>query len=406
MKYENLRNIKKAMSNSPRLLLPVALLPSCALAEPASIKAGPLELTPQVALETYHDDNFLRSSDAAISSMVTKVSPQVEAMLSSNSTTLSAKYAVDDFAYSASSSDDATDHVVDLSLGHEFYARNRVSVSAYYFDGHEERGKGLSQGSIASDIDVIEYTQDNLQIGYELGGLGANGRLALSFEQQNYEYQNERSLTRVRDREQQNLTATFYWDLGSKLELLAELRNTDNEYDYFNPESDLGTLDSEQTDYYLGAEWQATAKTTGAFRVGRYDRSYDSSARQDSSGNSWDAWVEWKPLERATVTLRTGRASRESTSVGNFIDAQDHSVNWVHQLSGRDSFTLNFAAGTDSYEGSEREEDRNTFSLSYERELNRWLKLAVGYRYGERDSSSDSNDYEQNIGFVRVNISL
>ena len=75
-------------------------------------------------------------------------------------------------------------------------------------------------------------------------------------------------------------------------------------------------------------------------------------------------------------------------------------------MSGRDSFTLNFAAGTDSYEGSEREDDRNTFSLSYERELNRWLKLAVGYRYGERDSSSDSNDYEQNIGFVRVNISL
>lgn len=382
------------------------LMPSVALADAAAIEFGPLQLTPLVSAEVYHDDNFLRSSDQAISSLVTKLSPQVALQMDSAQTQLLANYRLDDFAYSASSSDDATDHVIDANLAHEFNARNRIELSLYYFDGHEERGKGLSQGSLASDVEVIEYTQDNLRVSYELGGLGANGRLALAFEQQDYEYQNERGLTRVRDREQENLTATFYWNLTAKLELLAEMRDTANNYDYFNPESTLGTLDSEQTDYYLGAQWQATAKTSGALRVGRYDRNYDSSARQDSSGSSWEAWVEWQPVQRATVTLRSGRASRESTGVGNFIDAEDHSFNWRHQLSGRDSFTLELAAGKDSYEGSDREDDRSTFALSYERELQRWLTVAVGYRYGERDSSVDSNDYEQNIGFVRLSLSL
>ncbi len=375
--------------------------------EPAAIRLGPLFVAPTLSVETSHTDNLFRSANDPKSTLVLTTLPRVETWLQNGNNTYLLGYQLEDFRYSSSHDDDFTDQQVDGKIHHEFTARHAVNGYARYYDGHEERGTGLSEGDIANLIDE-PITLDRLGYGgdYTFGANASRGRLNLAYDFEDLEYTNFRDITRFRNREQDRLGGTFFWKLAPRTDLLAEVRYYDNAYDEVSTTDAAGSRDSEEWNYYLGAEWDATARTSGSVRLGWYERDYESNARDASNGFSWEVSVDYALRSYSIFNLATRRFSQETNGLGDAIDAEEYEASWQHDWSGLSSTYLRVLYGNDDYTGITREDDRWSAEARYQRRVRRWFDLGCGYRYEERDSEAASLDYDRNVFFVEAQFSL
>lgn len=364
-------------------------------------------IVPTVEVESRYEDNIFRSARDEKSSWVLDVLPKVQAWLKNGNNTYSLSYQLQDFTYFSSDDDDYTDHQVNADIHHEFNARNTVNAYGQYFDGHEERGTGLSEGGFGQLIDEpIEYEEWRWGGDYTYGSRQAKGRMTVAYDYRDLEYQNFRGFTRYRDREQDTLKGTFFWKVAPRTDALLEVRYIDNEYNSTNPSDPAGSFDSEELNYYAGLEWQATAKTTGSVRLGWFDRSYDSRARSDDDGFSWEVDVDYRPRSYSTFNFGTRRYSDETNGLGDAINVEEYSLGWDHDWSGRSRTEVSSIWGDDDYTGSNRQDDRFSLEAKYLYNVDRWFDIGGGYRFEDRDSKQDTLDYDLNVYFLEAVLSL
>lgn len=377
--------------------------------EPAAAQWGPVYVAPTLDVEMRYVDNLFRSERDEKSTWVLDTLPKIQAWLQNGNSTYSASVQIQDFAYKDSSDDSFTDKQANLDIHHEFNARNTLNLNAEWYDGHEQRGTGLTEGGIANLIDEpVELETTRYGGDYTFGGDTSKGRLQLGYQFLDNDYQNFREQTQYRDREADTLNGIFFWKLGPKTDLLAEVRYIETEYDTTRQSDPAGSLDSEETNYYLGVKWDATAKTSGSIRLGTYDREYDSSGRKDDDGFSWEVDVDYKPRSYSNINFGTRRFSQETNGLGNAINTEEYTIGWDHDWSGRSSTRVGFLLADDDYEGSRRQDDRTEFEASYRYAVKRWFDVGGGYRYEERDSNSRTNplDYDLNVYFIEAQLSL
>ena len=381
---------------------------NCALAiEPANLRAGPVYFTPSLETETRYVDNVFRSTNNEVDSWVLEVTPKVQAWMQNGINTYSLSYQLQDTRYSDTHDDDFTDQQLNLDIHHEFTAKNALNFFGEYYDGHEERGTGLSEGGISALIDKpVEYELATWGGDYTYGNTDSRGRLELAAKTADYQYQNFREFTRFRDRDQDIYSGTYFWKVAQRTDILAQIRNIRNRYDQTNPSDVAGSLDSKEYNYLLGISWEATARTSGSVKVGWYDREYDSAGRKDSDGFQWEVDLIYKPRTYSTVNLASRRFSRETNGLGDFIDTSETEVTWDHYWSSRGSSHLSIMYATDDYSQSPRDDDRGQAEFSYSYQFKRWFDVGAGYRRERRDSSVRSLDYEYNVYFIEAELSL
>ncbi len=186
-----------------------------------------------------------------------------------------------------------------------------------------------------------------------------------------------------------------------------EVRATNNDYDENDPADPAGTLTSDEYNYLVGVEWDATAKTSGHVKLGMYDRQYDSGARQDEDGFTWEVGVdlaaahllrggpEHPPLHPGDQ--RPGRRDQYPGSVPGLEPPLEPA---------RPDHPAACATTTEDYQGADREDDNYVAEARYDYEYRRWLDLGVGYRYEDRDSDIDSFSFSDNIFFLEAKLSL
>ncbi len=371
------------------------------------MRAGPVFITPTLNVESYYTDNLFRTETDQLSSWVLETRPEVQAWVQNGLNTYSLTYKLEDYRYSKSGDDDFTDHNLQLDLHQEFTARNSLNLRGEYFNGHEERGSGLIEGELSGltdnpvEVDWMRYGGD-----YTYGTRGSGGRLNLAYDYYDREYQNYRTFTRFRDYEQNAAKGTFFWALAPRTDLLAEVRYADTAYDKRDPLNPSGSYDSEEFNYFLGAQWEASARTTGSVRLGWYDRSYDSSGRDNDQGFSWEVDMEYLPRSYSVLSLATRRFTRETNARGDAIDSKEYTASWNHQWSGRSTTNLKLLFAEDDFAGSDRDDDRWWLEASYSRSFARWFDLGGGYRYEQRDSTVSELDYDRNVYFVEAVFSL
>lgn len=199
--------------------------------EPANLQAGPVYFTPTLDVEARYVDNLFRTNGGEKSTWVADIAPRIQAWMQNGASTYSLGYELTDSTYASSHADDFTDHQVNLDLHHEFTAKNALNIFGEFYDGHEERGTGLTEG-IPSLIDKpVEYERSTLGGDYTFGNRKSKGRLELAAKNVDYQYQNFREATQFRDYDQDTFGATFYWKVGSRTDLLAQVRAIDTQYD-------------------------------------------------------------------------------------------------------------------------------------------------------------------------------
>lgn len=387
-------------------VLTLSINPALAI-EPANVKAGPVYIAPTLDLAVRYVDNLLRSEKDEKSTWITEIAPKVQAWIQDGNNTYVASYKLVDSRYASSHDDDFIDHLVNLDIHHEFNNRNMVNIFGEYYDGHEERGTGLSEGLIAQLIDEpVEYERVTAGGDYTYGNRNSRGRIQLAARTDRYDYQNFRDFTRYRDYDADTYGATFFWKVGNKTDALFEVRAIDTEYSRTDPEQVAGSWDSEEMNYMVGLAWDATAKTTGSVRVGMYDREYDSRARTDDDGFHWEADLTWKPRTYSNIILETRRRSQETNGLGDYINTQEYALAWEHKWSLRANTHFGILLAEDDYSGAKREDDRYEVEASYRHEVQRWFDLSIGYRFEDRDSNVPTLDYQQNLFFVEAYLSL
>jgi len=384
-------------------LLASAILASPAFAlEPAPAKVGPLQVIPQVNLQVGHDDNIYSTDSNEVDSIITVVNPSVQAILEKGLDVYSLNYAIKHGSYEHDSADNYTDHDLSAQAYLDFNIRNRLELLARYLKTHEDRGTGLNQGSNATANDApVEYDVTTLSAKYSFGAQDAKGRIEVAAELNDREYSNFRSQTAVKDRENSKVTGTFYYRVMPKTSLLFEVEHEDIDYDLSSV-----TLDSTETEYLFGATWEATAKTTGIFKVGYAEKDFDSASREDDDGISWELAVNWAPKTYSIVSFVTSKEEEETDGTGNYIDTTSWNLGWEHDWGNRIISRVGYGQSDSDYVSSSRSDESENYGVGVTYQLQRWLDLGLDYSYTDRASNQSGLDYEKNAIYFTVQGSL
>lgn len=381
----------------------VVLFSSAATAlEPASITEGPIQVIPQLSTQFGYDDNIFSTETNEVSSTKLVLFPSVQLRAENGLDQYSVNYEVSNGVYQDSSADNYTDHELSGRAYFDFNIRNRLELLAGYLKTHEDRGSGLNQGSNATANDVpVEYHVNSMQATYEYGGKEAKGRIKLVFGIQDREYDNFRTQTEPRDRQSINTSATFYYRVMPKTSLLFEVRN--QEIDYELP---AATLDSSERKYLIGAEWDATAKTSGTIRLGYSEKDFDSSARADDDGLSWELAMRWAPKTYSVVDISTSKEAQETDGIGNYIDTTSFDIQWTHAWSDVWRSRIFYGVSDDEYVSSVRKDDQTLYGVGVDYDLKRWLSFGLDYVHSDRDSNSADLNYEKNTLYFTAQVSF
>ncbi|MEH6604186.1 MAG: outer membrane beta-barrel protein [Pseudomonadales bacterium] len=374
--------------------------------DPANTQLGSVYIEPTLDIEVRNDDNLYRNQDIEISDTVAVVRPVIQAWLQNNNNSYALIYELESGNYSKESDNDYTDNKLNLDIHQELNSKNVIDIYAEYDDAHEDRGTGLTEGDLGLLIDKpVEFQATKLGGIYSLGNRLGKGRLELEAQTRDIEYQNYREQTQYRDRQDDMLRATLYYKVAPKTDALLEVRGTRTDYK-IDPVGGAGSLDSKETVYLVGLSWFATAKTTGSVKVGGYRRDYEDNDRGAYDGFHWEADVTWKPRTYSEIVARMARKSYETNSLGDFVNTDEYSLGWNHDWNARLSHDLILRLSKDTYEGTTRRDDRFDTELRFNYAFRRWFDIGAGYRYFDRDTTADGFNYQRNLWFLDVRLSL
>lgn len=396
------------------LVLSVLSASSSALAiDPAPVDLGGFNMIPTLTLSTGYDDNpFSVTDSAAVSadgSVVTTVNPNLLFVAKQGENSYSANFSITRGIFHDSTDDNYTDY--DISLGTElfFNSKNGLALSAAQSAGHENRGSGSTQGVSEFIRGPVEFDDTVFSALYTYGSQSSQGRLQFSADYLSKTFDNFQSITRDRERDEYTLGVKFLYAIGADTDLTAKVSSTTIDYD----NQQVVRRDSNETEYFVGLEWQATAKTSGYASIGVGDKEFDSIFDRDGSLRAdpdtevaWDVGVVWEPRSYSSVTFSTSREEEETVSTGNFIDQTSYGVSWDHGWNDRFSTNLFYNFLNQEYVGSLQDDDIDTFGASLTYAYDRWLDVSLSYDYSDKASSVDLLDFDRSKIILSFDVSL
>ncbi len=301
--------------------------------------------------------------------------------------------------YTDSSADNYRDYTSRASGDFQFSSRSGLRLGAQYDRGHDPRGS--TDRGISDRPDV--YRDTGLDALYAFGGNEARGRFELAANANNKRYRNNRAATASADRDTDKFRGTFFARLLPRTSFLVEAQRS--EYDYVQSGSTLGSKESR---YYAGVTWEATAATSGTVKVGRQKKDFNSSARSNFSGSSWEIGVEWKPLTYSKVDFFSSKSFGESSGVGDFLLTKRTGAAWTHNWSSRVLTSASYTFTQDDFlgAGASRKDETDAFGVKVTYKLGRNLELGADFTRSDRDSNQSAFLYKRNQVMFTVGAKL
>ena len=400
-----------------------------------SIPVGGALLTPIVKIQQRYDSNVASENQGDVNSWLTIFQPSVKL------TREFGEFGKHNFeldwifthgAYHASGDDSYNDHDFSGKLNYELDTRHRLMLQGGYIDAHEERGSRFSigTGEQITEPDTFEQLYSGIQ--YTYGSPTADARLELELGYLDNDYRSvylDDSVTgdiydntATRDRSNLEIGGTFYYKIGAATDLTIEAWQTDINYDYTaNPIDELSSLENS---FMIGAEWEATALTTGFAKIGYKKKDFDLSERESYDDVEWEVEVLWEPKTYSRFTFTSGRESEETNGEGFFnvetngngyvINHTQHEIMWQHEWKDRISSKVTFAISEDEYIGTTdagttgkiREDDNKGVTASLYYDMSYWVSFSLEYVYNDRESTRTFLDYDRELFTLGVRVAL
>ena len=361
----------------------------------------------QLENQLSYNDNFLYSDQQTKGGWILETLPSLSFTALNRDNSYQVFYRMEHSENFESSDDSYTDHVAGIKLRHNLSSRHQIQLASKFSNITEQRGTGFSEGENANLLtSPDDFRQMNHRLAYRFGSQQAKGRLNLSAERLEMDYDSS-IVGDSRDHSTVTLGAAFNYRLAPKTDVVLEYRQADTDYDH-QPLGLSGAvnLDSDESYRLIGLDWDATAKTSGKIRVGKSNRKFDDASLASDDNFHWEAEISWRPKTYSELVLKTRRLSSETNGLGNYINSQDYQFSWHHAWNGRFRHQLDLGYTDDKFEASSRTDEVSRAGLKFTYDMRRWLDLGAGYRYNERDSDVAAVQYEQNIFFVSADILL
>jgi len=366
--------------------------------QPRAINQGGVFITLRLAADVGLNSNTLLVPVAAVSSRVEVLRPTVVATVPVGADRYDVGLTAAATRYSDAPTANTTDFEVAVSGQNRFGVRTGVDWRLSYQDAHDPIGS-TNRSISALSPDHWLAASAGAQFGY--GADGAMGRIEVDTSWAKRRYQNNRATTYAADVDTANLSSRFFYRVAPKTRVLAEARITQSDFT-----DDTGHLDN--TDYKLlvGAEWAASAATSGSARIG-YEAKRFSAVRPSFGGLSWEAGVRWLPLSYSLLDIKLVRTTADATGEGS-----NYSVNTIEQASWQHSWkpylhsTLGVSQSHLAYNGIARADTTSTWSASLRYDFRRWVRLGLSHEYAQRTSTNSNFDYQRRLTSITSEFAL
>lgn len=398
--------MKKIIAKKSSVAMIVSVLSSAAYAvEPAGINLdNGILVTPLVSTGYKYDNNIFSQSSDTKSSGIFTVVPSVNLLLEDGINSYSVDLAVSSGTYLSSSDDNYLNTNLGFGVHLEPSSQNRFDITGEANWLSEPRGTGITEGLGDSVSEPLTYAEQKFGAVYEYGALSTAARVDFGVDYYNKGYTNFTDVTKFRDYDSIKLASTLYYSTGASTDVLFEISRDAIGYD----EIITKETNRSSTDYraLVGVKWEATALTSGEVKLGYQEKDFDSAARSNFTGLSWDASVTWQPLTYSTIDFTTSRAARDPNVVGDYIKESLYSVSWQHNWSEKVSTQLLTSYTDEVYSGVTRSDDTTILSASVNYALLRWLDVSAFAEFTDKNSTESNIFFDKSVVGVNFVIAM
>jgi hypothetical protein len=335
------------------------------------------------SLLVLNDSNITRTAEAS-SDTATFFSPQLQFLSKIGQHRYAFDYQGDFAVYNDNSQYNYTDHAVNLSGVFEYSNRINSEFTISYLYQAEEPGSNNAQTQLDNEFNELNRKSARAKLFY--GTAASIGQFVLGLDHGQQRYTNNQQS--FRDVDQNKATGTFFYRMAPKTRLLLEASVAKNDYvavtQFAAPNSDDNT-------YLAGVEWEATAITSGTFKVGYQKKDFADARFNDIDGLSYFLDMAWQPNTYTTITIGAKRTTSESAEqdIGGFV-ITGYSLGLQHAFSERTQLKANYIQDTSDFTSTqERTDRRKNITLGITHSSRTWLDVSLNYRHIARGSNDD-----------------
>jgi hypothetical protein len=329
------------------------------------------------------DSNITRTAEAS-SDTATFFSPQLQFLSNVGRNIFVFDYRGDFAKYKNNSQYNYTDHDVNLSGIFDHSNRINSEFSFGYLYQIEEPGSNNAQTQL--DNEFNKRNRKSARAKFFYGTAASIGQFVLGLDHGQQRYTNNQQ--GFRDVDQNKATGTFFYRMAPKTRLLLEASVVKNDYVAV---TQFAAPNSDENSYLAGVEWEATAITSGTFKVGYQKRDFADARFNDIDGLSYFLDMAWQPNTYTTITIGAKRTTSESAeqNIGGFTTI-GHSLGLQHAFSERTQLKANYTQDTSDFTSTqERTDRRKNITVGIAHSLRTWLDISLNYRHIARSSNDD-----------------
>lgn len=349
---------------------------------------------PSLIIEQLYTDNLTYSETDRISTWGTLLSPSIELGLQKSSKTATLNYQVHRAEYFGTSSDDFLNHQIQGKLKFQASQRTNMQFFALYGKKHEERGTGYSIGSAnkLSQNDRFREYHTGTVINY--GSPQSIGRIEFKLNAHAARLDNRDSAAQFANQNNFHGSLAFFYKFKTNTSLFIEANSTKNKFTLLSGKNSLNNLD---TRVYAGTSWDATALTTGTFKLGLSHKDFSNKEKGSASGFVWDLGVRWHPIQTTWFDVATQSLTEETAGNGDYVETTKISSTVTHQWQQLIQTSLNIGAVKNTYQPTDQEQGTWHIQAEFNYQIHHRIKIGASITHEERLSTKSGHDFQRNI---------
>ena len=361
------------------------------------------EITPTLQIGMSSNNNFFSTPVSEESRLIWTITPNIKAAIEDGPDSYNLDLGTSSSLHNKDSADNFTQVNIGAGVYKEFTSQHRLDINGDADWLYEPRGSGLTEGLGDAVNELVKYQQQNVLARYEYGAQSSKAQVALSAGFFSKKYQNFRAVSQYRDYDKSLIGVTGYYNTQASTRTFLEVKQENYRYDVL--QANGISRDSDDVKILMGMEWEATAVTSGSFKLGYQNKDFSSNERESFSGLSWEAGVSWQPLSYSTVQFITSRSAKDPLVQGDYIKESIYGVNWTHNWSDYLSSLAGINYIDEQYTGDVGRKDKTKSArLGLNYVASQFGMVSTYVDFIDRDSTQSAIEFDRVI--VGINFTL
>jgi hypothetical protein len=338
-------------------------------------------------LAVKNDSNITRTAEKT-SDKSAVFSPRIQLLSNFGQHKLVFDYQGNFAVYNDNSQYNYNDHDFKLAalFDHSYRVDSELTLS--YQDKVEEPGSNSAETQLNNEFNHL--TSKTAQAKLYYGTRASSGQIVLGLSHNQRRYANNEQSYRNLD--ENKLTGTFFYRIAPKTRFLLETSVA--KFNYI-PDTLFTDRTSDENSFLAGVEWEATAITSGTFKMGYQQKNYEDVRFNDLDGLSYFLDMIWKPNTYTKIKIGASQSTDESAQqdVGGFIST-GYSLAVSHTFSPRTIFNAKYEQDkSDLTFTQDRTDKRKSIKVGIVHGLRTWLDISLDYRHIARISNDNIYDF-------------